>query len=197
MSTILEKDCSQRYVVIEGISISRAFLAIRGYDMIWWHHHVEKIIVLKSFCWTCLWCSSMISSRYSMMAKQSVMWWILQVGWTKPPNPGNWLTEPQGFDRTQFKNHCSRPIPDIPYHPKPSGSVPGPPLQPSQPICSHLRPLIPSKALNTHLRPSSPIWSLLNPSQALYTQSQPFKPISGTPYSSLAPTLFLGPVYPP
>lgn len=34
MSTILEKDCSQRYVVTNGVSISRAFLAIRGYDLV-------------------------------------------------------------------------------------------------------------------------------------------------------------------
>ena len=35
MSTIVEKDCSQRYVVTNGMSISRAFLAIRGYAAIW------------------------------------------------------------------------------------------------------------------------------------------------------------------
>ena len=44
-----EKDCSQRYVVTNGVSISRAFLAITGYGTIW------------------LCSSSMISSRYSSL----------------------------------------------------------------------------------------------------------------------------------
>lgn len=67
MSTILEKDCLHRYVVTNGMSISRAFLAIRGYGTIWWHQNVESIVVLKSCCWTWLCWSSMISSRYSSL----------------------------------------------------------------------------------------------------------------------------------
>jgi len=35
LSTNIEKDCSQRYVVTNGVSISRAFLAVRGYGTIW------------------------------------------------------------------------------------------------------------------------------------------------------------------
>ena len=65
MFTIIENDCSQRYVVTNGMRISRAFLAIRGYAEIWRHQNVESVVVLKSCCWTWLSCSPMISSRYS------------------------------------------------------------------------------------------------------------------------------------
>ena len=63
-STILEKDCSQRYVVTSGVSISRAFLAIRGYGTMWWQQHV---VVLKSCCWSRLCWSSRISWKYSSL----------------------------------------------------------------------------------------------------------------------------------
>ena len=59
------KDCSQRYVVTNGMRISRDSLAIRGYAAIWRHQNVESFVVLKSCCWTWLSCSPMISSRYS------------------------------------------------------------------------------------------------------------------------------------
>jgi len=35
ISTNLKKDCTQRYVVTNGVSISRALLAVRGYGTIW------------------------------------------------------------------------------------------------------------------------------------------------------------------
>ena len=66
VSTILEKECSQRYryVVINDISISRTFLVLRGYAAIWWHQNVESVVVLKSYRWTWLCCCWMISPRY-------------------------------------------------------------------------------------------------------------------------------------
>lgn len=67
MSSILEKDCSQRYVVTNGMKISRASLAITGYVTICWHQNVESVVVLKSCCWTWLCWISMISSRYSSL----------------------------------------------------------------------------------------------------------------------------------
>jgi len=45
MSSIPEKDCSQRYVVTSAASISRAFLATRGYGTIWWRQNVESVVV--------------------------------------------------------------------------------------------------------------------------------------------------------
>lgn len=47
MSTILKKDCSQRYVVTNGMSISRAFLAIR-YNLVspkCWECCSEKLLL--------------------------------------------------------------------------------------------------------------------------------------------------------
>ena len=67
MSTIVEKDFLQRYIVTNGISISRAFLGRSGKATIWWHKNVESIVVLKSCCWTWLCWSSMISSKYLSM----------------------------------------------------------------------------------------------------------------------------------
>lgn len=54
-------------VVINGASISRAFLAIRGYGTIWWHQNVESVVVLKSCCWGWLCWGSKFSSRYSSL----------------------------------------------------------------------------------------------------------------------------------
>ena len=65
------------------------------------------------------------------------------------------------------------PIPDLPYHPRPSISVPGPPST-SILIQSH-----PSDALHTHQ-------SLQYPSQALHTHLKPFTFILGTPYPTKA-----------
>ena len=70
MSNILKRDCWQRYDVTNGMSISRAFLARRGYGTMWWHQNVESVVVLKSCCWTWLCCSSMISSRYSSLTSE-------------------------------------------------------------------------------------------------------------------------------
>ena len=95
-STILEKDCSQRFAVTNGImvSVSRGLSyqqegTLRNDDtktlraLLYWRVDVEPV-------------------------SAAVHWWrMLQVGWTKPPNPWNLLTEPLGFDRTQFKNHWS------------------------------------------------------------------------------------------
>jgi len=67
ISTNLEKDCSQRYVVTNGVSISNDFLAIKGYGTIWWHQNGESVVVLKSYCWSWLFWSSIISSRYSSL----------------------------------------------------------------------------------------------------------------------------------
>ena len=64
-STILEKDCSQRFAVTNGISISRAFLPTRGYVTKWWHQNIESVVVLKSWCWTCLCCSSLMTNATS------------------------------------------------------------------------------------------------------------------------------------
>ena len=45
-----------------GKSISRTFLGIRGYATKWWH---QNVVALNSCCWTILFCSSMISPKYS------------------------------------------------------------------------------------------------------------------------------------
>jgi len=74
ISTNFERDCSQRYVVTNGMRISRAFLVVRGYGTIWWHQNVESVVVLKSCCRSGLCWSSVISSTSltSAVAKLSV-----------------------------------------------------------------------------------------------------------------------------
>ena len=42
------------------------------------------------------------------LGKQSMTSRIIQMGWTKPLNPWNWLTKSLGFDRSQIKNHWNR-----------------------------------------------------------------------------------------
>lgn len=61
MSSILEKDCTQRYVVTNGRKNSRAFFTITGYLSICWRQNVESIVVLESGCWT------LVLSRYSAL----------------------------------------------------------------------------------------------------------------------------------
>ena len=53
--------------ITNGVSISWAFLAVIGYGMIWLHQNVESVVVLKSYYWSWLCWSSMISSRYSSL----------------------------------------------------------------------------------------------------------------------------------